>query len=179
MELELDNPETGMYFAPDDILDEDNPLNDPYYRSLARLRATIVQQATSMRPKHVQIARLIHQGKRNVEIAEQVKYTQSAISTIVKRPDVEQFLHTLRAIAAMLDGPNLELRKHMLWRIARTNEAPEPNTAITALKELNKLDGAYPQPDISTQPQRLEITINGQQMPRTQLDASQPDKTAE
>ncbi len=151
------------------LVDTNNPANDTYYQSLRGLRALAVTQAMKMRPKHVQVARLHQQGERNVDIAKKLSLSQGAVGQMLKRRDAKELLHVLQHLAHLTDGPNLEVRRNMLWRIAHMNEIMEPNTTIQALKELNKLDGAYPEQAQQIQ-QNLTITINSTLLPKTELD---------
>lgn len=151
------------------LLDENNPANDPYFRNLEALRAVAVSYSRRMRARHVRIVQMAHQGRANKDIAEELKITQGTVSRILHRDDAIRLRETLQHIGQLLDGPSLELRANMLWRIARTNEDPEPAITIQAVKELNKMSGAYPVQAQAVTP-NINIVINDQAMPRTALD---------
>ena len=158
------------FLPPEQLLDHEDPTNDRYFRHLASIRIRIEAQCRKCRPRQVQAARMHHRGKTNKEIAAKLNYNQSTVSGLLKRPNVVELLGLLRRAAQFIEGPNVALRKNMLWRIAATNELQDPATAITAVKELNKLDGAYPQASYNPNPQ-VTIVINQDQMPKTALDA--------
>lgn len=161
--------EPDRNYAPDMLLDPHNPANDQYFKSLDALRALAVQQSGAMRQRHVEIVRRSHTGAKPSDIATDLKIAVQTVYAVLRRPESATLLSTLRHIGHLIDGPNLELRKHVLWRIAKRNEVMEPNVTISAMKELNKLDGAYP---VQTQPTvpAVNITINQDSMPRTALD---------
>ena len=160
-------------YPPEDLLDEFHPANDTYFTQLRTLRGHAVRLSTSMHYRHVEIAKLRQQGRSNTEIAEAVRVTPQTVGNVLRRDDVQELSTVLGHIGMLIDGPNLELRKHMLWRIARRNEEPEPNVAISALKELNKLEGAYPVQAAATAAV-VNVTINGEALPRTKLDEEHP-----
>ena len=164
------SPEDRRVMPPELLVDKNNPANDTYYQSLRGLRSLAVAQATRMRPMHVQVVRLHQQGVRSVEISKKLQVTQATVSRTLKRFDSRELLQILQHLAHLTEGPNLEVRRNMLWRIAHQNESMEPNTAISALKELNKLDGAYPEQTQQLN-QNLTITINQNLFPKTDLDA--------
>ncbi len=157
------------YLQPEMLLDVNNPSNDPFYKTLDNLRALAVLAASKLRPKQVKVARLV---AVDVEPKLQAKQLRCAVATIYharRQPQVQELVTILRHMARHAEGPNLSVRKNMLWRIAVRAEASEPNIAIQALKELNKIDGAYPLPAIPA-PTQVNVTINHKELPRTRLD---------
>lgn len=154
---------------PEELVDADNPLNDRYHRNLEALQRAAVVKSRQMRARYVAVARGIHADETPKDIADRLKIRLATVYSIRKRQDVQDLLDILRHLAALIEGPNLALRKHMLWRIARANEDGEPNVTIQAVKELNKIDGAYPVQAIQP-PATVNVTINQEAMPRTALD---------
>ncbi len=166
--MSLLTDEDRQLAAPEMLLDRYSPENDVYYRALDHLRAFAVNLTARMRPKHVHIVRGHHQGRSNSEIAAEVGVSGNTVSRVLGQKDAQELLKTLRQIAIQIDGPNLAHRKHVLWRIVVDNEVHDPNIAIQALKELNKVEGAYPTQ--APTPPQVNIVINQEQLPRTALD---------
>lgn len=158
-----------LAYPPEDLVDAHHPANDRFYQQLRQLRGMVTHAAAQMRPRQVEMVRLFHQGVPTKDIA---KRTQVATPTVYRHVNSERgqaLLHALRLSQQLVDGPNLELRRNMLWRIAAAAEDNEPHTAITAIKELNKLAGAYPVQEQQA-PTVTNITINNEALPRTKLD---------
>ena len=162
-------PDYRLY-APDELLDHEDPQNDRYFRRFAALNSDIALTANTMLPRHVEVARLHLRGITNVDIARRLKYTQQSVSKALQRKDVIDYIRRLQHLNRLVDGPNLALRKNMLWRIASNNEFKDPQVTLQALKELNKVDGAYPTAAPTPQTE-VHIHINQDQMPKTALDA--------
>lgn len=160
---------TETFLPPEDLLDHEDPQNDRFFRQLQSLRTHAATLSTKMLPRQVEAVRLHVTGSTNKAIATKLKYTQSAVTQLLRHnAKAIELANVLRRINGLLDGPNVEVRKNMLWRIAANSEMREPGTAIAALKELNKLDGAYAQP--LQAPPQVQIVINQELMPRTTLD---------
>lgn len=164
-----DIPDYRLY-APEELLDHEDPKNDRYFRRFAALNSDIALTAQKMLPRHVEVARLHLRGVRNVDIAKQLKYTQTSVAKALKREDVQDYIKRLQHLNLLVEGPNLALRKNMLWRIAANNEFKDAQITLQAIKELNKVDGAYPTA-APTQQTEVHIHINQEEMPKTALDA--------
>jgi hypothetical protein len=64
------------------------------------------------------------------------------------------------------EGPNLEQRKRTLWEITQDNQHDEPKTSISAIQEMNRMDGIGK----DTKDTKIEVTINNQLLPKGALD---------
>jgi hypothetical protein len=167
----LQNLDYGVshFAAPEDLLDKDDPNNDSYFQILENYRSHLTVAAGKLRPKMVAAARLHVQGKTNKEVQAATGY--ASVSPLWARDDVQRFIALLRRVNSYTDGPNLAVRLNMLWRIAHTNEKDDPSIALQALKELNKVDGAYPTGSDNA-PSQVTIIINQDTLPKTILDAT-------
>jgi DNA-directed RNA polymerase specialized sigma subunit len=170
--LSLDNLEElcEAYEPPIEVLsDPYAPANDPSAQQERRLRAAIAVQVRSMRSKHAAIARLrATSNDTNAQIAEKVGLTPVTVSNVLRRGDVRTLLNYLHHYSQHRAGSVLEHRKAILHRIAIDNEKDKPSVSITAIAELNKIDGSYKQED--EQKNTLHIVINNELLPRTTLD---------
>jgi hypothetical protein len=162
-------PDYRLY-APEELLDHEDPQNDRYFRRFSALNSDLTLTERQMLPRHVEVARLHLRGMRPVDIAKQLKYQPQSVSNALKRKDVQDYIRRLQHLNRLVEGPNLALRKNMLWRIAANNEFKDAQIAIQAIKELNKVDGAYPTA-APTQQTEVHIHINQDEMPKTALDA--------
>jgi DNA-binding CsgD family transcriptional regulator len=175
---EFDEPEVGVskFERPEELLDHEDPANDRYFRHLSRLRAHVNVTSAKLQPRQVQAARLHVAGHTNKEIAEKLKYTPDTISKLVHNtPKVQELISLFRQVNAFIDGPNTAVRKNMLWRIAANSEQRDPGISITALKELNKLDGSYANDQVLQAPQ-VTIVINQDLLPKTSLDTNHQER---
>ncbi|GAF76362.1 unnamed protein product [marine sediment metagenome] len=160
---------TAVFVPPEELLDREDPANDRFFRSLYNQRAHINTLSRKLPPRNVQVARLHVQGMRGKEIATKLNYAQTTISAILQKPRVQNLVDLLRRANALIEGPNLAVRKNLLWRIAANNEHNEPAVTLAAIRELNKIDGAY-QEKINA-PTQVTVIINQDLLPKTQLDA--------
>lgn len=154
---------------PEHLADPANPANDGYYETLRGLRALADAAAQRMRRKHVAIVRQAHAGKLNTDIAREFNVSQNTVGNVLRRDDAKNLLSLLRHAEHLIEGPRLELRRNVLWRIAQRSELEDPGMTINAIKELNKLAGAYPLA-VAPTPTQVNVVINGEMLPRTALD---------
>jgi len=159
------------YELPEALLDEDNPANDPYFRSLRDVQRAMVAQQAAMRANHVEMCKLKHRGMGNTKIAEQLNVTPTTVSNVTCGERGAVLLELLRVYEALIDGPNIAQRQHMLWRIASRNEERDPRVTLSAVGELNRMTGAS---GAATTPggqgQVINIQINQELFPRGALD---------
>lgn len=159
-------PQPFPTMAADLELDPYHPSNQPYIKSEQAIKRVIVDQAHCMAPKHVKAAKLHLRGESNVEIAEKLGYVAGTVSQILNRTDVIALLRTLHHLDQHHDGLSLQIRKHMIGQMALDNFGEDDRVALTAIQELNRIDGVYKvdkkDPDI--------IIINNNLLPRGALD---------
>lgn len=155
-----------QYTPAEALVDPHNPLNDSFYENQRALQRLLVAQSSAMRPTHVQVAKMRLRGLSNAEISEHTQRTQTTISQIARRPDVQQLMATLQFLSALNDGPTIQLRKRKLWEMALGNQAIEPDTAIRAIKEINSMEGVGKEPPNTN----VQVIINADQFPRGRLD---------
>ena len=167
--LKLVESELGHYenLPPEMLLDADHPHNDQYYKGLHRIDRAIAAVRTKMKPKHVQIILLHHQGHDGTDIAERVKVSTATVSKALNSKNGQELISLLHFRAGKLDAPSEQLRQHVLWRIVRREEEDRPNIAVSAIDTLNKMVGTYAREENKNE---INITINGDVFKKGELD---------
>jgi hypothetical protein len=157
------------FLTPEEIIDRYHPQSDPFSQGLNSLRAQLTTLEQQLGPRRMRVVRLLYAGETNKAIAKQTGYTQASVSKIKNHPLAVEAVYVLARLGDYIEGPSKTIRKAMTWRIAVDNEKNDPNTALRALQELNRLEGAYPKEDApSLAP--VNITINAEMLPKTSLD---------
>ena len=146
-------------------LDEYHPSNQDFYKTKRGIEQVIVAQSMKMQPRHVRAAKLKLRGKTSSEIAAEIGVKPSTVSAIMARSDVKELLYQLTFMDTHLEGPELALRKHILWQIVVDAKEEDPRISISAIQEINKIEGVYNSGDSA-----INITINNALLPRGALD---------
>jgi hypothetical protein len=156
---------------PQDFLDRTHPENDDYMRGIEHVQRQIMQQTALLRPKQVSVLKSVFSGLNYKATAQLHHTTGQTVSRLARSPNGQRLLNLLQYHLKMIEGPNEAQRRAMLWRIAITNEKIKPNTAITAIDSLNKVQFQKAQLDApATQPQQVTININQDILPKGTLD---------
>lgn len=151
--------------------DDEHPDNDPFEVKRREIDHAIFSYARKTNPLTVQATKLRHLGKRPLEIAQQLGITPQQASQHTRSDAAQTLLSLYQHKANLLQGPSIELRKHTLWRIVKNNEDIDPGTAISAIKELNKMDQALTPNLLSSDNQQpTVVVIDQEKFPRGPLD---------
>ena len=151
----------------DVILDPYHPSNQPFTKTEQAIKRVVVDQSVRMKPNHVKIAKMHLRGNTRQEMIDETGLVAGSISQILGRADVTALLHTLNHLDGHYEGINLRIRKQMLMEIAIDNKTDDPRLTVTALQELNRIEGTYERE--SHKPQT--IIINNGNFPRGTLDS--------
>jgi hypothetical protein len=116
-----------------------NPANDEFKRTVLALQRRANHLSTTMRPRHVLVARYSLQNYTNVEIAKKLRYSPQQIGNILRQQDVQDLRRVMTNLNALLSGVSALEREQMLWRIALKNEEFNPRTSVAAVAEINKM----------------------------------------
>lgn len=163
----LPPPQEHEFLEDEVFLDEYHPDNQDYLKDLKQIKRLIVQQSMTMKPWHVEATKLKNQGLTHKEIAEKVQKSVGGVQDMLKTPQSMKLRQMLQYHQVALDGPNEAHRKRMLWEIALDNQEAEPKTSISALVEMNRMDGTY---DNDAKNKDIKIVINNQLFPKGALD---------
>ncbi len=155
-----------QYIDPDLLVDPHHPHNQKFFNTQQRLQRLLVAIQAKMTPKHVEIVKLHHRSLSAKEIADRVGRKHLTIYSVLKRPDAQELLEYLRYYDGHMDGPSVQHRKSWINDIIVDNIEDDPRVALSAIAELNKMDGVY-QKDEAPQ---INITINQTDLPRGVLD---------
>ena len=156
---------------PEMLLDPSHPANDSYLQGLQKIKDTIVRHSGYMRPDHVKVVKMRHQGLATADIAENVNLTPNTIRRIASTPKAQTLAALLQHLSLAIDGTHEAQRRNFLWDIAIDNKKQDPRVAISAVGEINKMvaqDKAIELGGIAGG--TINITINADLMPRTVLD---------
>ncbi len=148
----------------EDQIDKYHPDNQPFMQLVRQNKRLIVHHTAMCRPAHVEILKLHIKGESQAAIAEHMGRSPNNIWAVLKRPEILDLKQSLTHLATLYEGPSLEMRKRYLWEISVDNKIDDPRVGITALKEMNSMDGVGRE----KQDTKVEITIN--QVGRSALD---------
>jgi len=171
-EYEEDCEETKL-LPPEALLIPNHPANDDYLRDVAMLKRLIVTSSNKMTPKHVEMVKKYHLGKRKVDIATEMNVTAATVGRATTSENGKKLLALLKHLALLIEGPRDGQRRHFLWRIALANELKDPRVAISAVAEINKMthqDKALELGGNSLGGNVVQIVINNDNFPRGALD---------
>jgi hypothetical protein len=132
---------TQSYVPPELALDEYHPHNTAFFKAQRQLKQVLAAAALNMKKSHVEIAKLAMRGHKHVDMAAELGLAPSSVSTILRRDDVRKLIETMAFLNALNEGPTIELRKRKLWEIALDNQDTDPKTSISAIGEMNRMDG--------------------------------------
>ena len=156
------------YYLPEEIqLDEYHPDNHIFMEDIKSIQRAIVAQSATMKPWHVEAVKLRMSKMTNKEIAVQLDHSDGGVSQALNSPSAVQLRKMLDHHATLLAGPNAALRNRILWEIVVDNQDDEPKVAISAIQEMNKMDGTY---SAAGAPSEIKISINNHILPRGKLD---------
>jgi hypothetical protein len=151
--------------------DEFHPQNDEFNRNIEQVKRVIMAHQRGMTPKHVQMVKYYFAGTTQVQIAEQVSSSPNTVGRVINSDRGQRLVQLLHYMAEAIAGPSIAQRKAMLSRIAQRAEQKDPKTAIVAIAELNKMGVTeFTQENDDNGPQQVNITINNNHFPRTELD---------
>jgi len=154
------------------LLDDYHPANDEYMRSIDMVQKRIMQHCANMKPKQVEVIKLHHTGKTNQDIAEITGYSEGNVSVIINSDNGKRLKALLCYYQQGVEGPNKAQRMNMLWRMAIDNERERPTVAKECIAELNRMDNAAQQLELTKQgnDNRVQIIINNEILPKGALD---------
>jgi hypothetical protein len=147
-------------------IDKYHPDNQEFMQLVRQNKRLIVHHTAMCRPNHVEILKLHIKGRTQADIAEHMNRSPGNIWAVLKRPEIQDLKQSLSHLAVLYEGPSLEMRKRHLWEICVDNKRDDPRVSIQALKEMNSMDGVGKE---KTE-QKIEITINNANFPRSPLD---------
>jgi hypothetical protein len=160
----------GQYLPPECLIDKYHPRNDVYFSELNITKKRLASQKALMKPKAAAAVYLYISGKNNREIGEALNLGPKTIGNYIKSPDGLRLRSLIDHHQQQIDGPNADHRKGILYRITIDNEKKDPNTAIAAVKEINKMSGSYEQGGSGSHGNVFNIQINNDLMPKGALD---------
>ena len=166
---------SNQQLEPVFVLDEDieldyyHPGNHQFMQDLESIKRAVVAHASQMKPWHVQAVRRRMAGASNIMIAEEFEKTPGAVSVALNSPDAKYLRKLLQHHDTALTGPNIALKKRMLYEMALDNQDRDPKVTISAIQELNKMDGHYHKDDDLNTGSNT-IIINNNLFPRGKLD---------
>jgi len=176
MNKELQNY-VDEWISPEDalpsefLLNEHHPANDQYEVNLRAVQQKIFAFGRLMKPKKLELARLLRLNLSTKAVAKRLNTTPTTIYKWSKEPEVIRMVTLMDHLQHGLDGPNLDHRVGILYRIALDNEEKRPNVSVAALQEINKMKGAYQASNpLGGNGNVYNIQINGELLPRTGLD---------
>ena len=141
------------------VVDKYHPDNSDFMQQVHRSKQLLAHQSDRCRPRHVWIAKELYKGMTHAEVAKKFDLQPASVSAISRRPEVKQLMELLQHHSALWEGPTIEHRKRELWEIEQDNKKDDPRVSISAIKEMNAMDGVYKQ---QVDP-KIEITINNHQ----------------
>ena len=141
------------------VVDKYHPDNSDFMQNVHRSKQLLAHQSQCCRPRHVWIAKAAYHGEEHASIAKKFDMHPVTVGTILRRPEVKKLMELLQYHAALWEGPTVEHRKRELWEIEQDNKKDDPRVSISAIKEINAMEGIYKQ---QVDP-KIEITINNHQ----------------
>ena len=156
----------ALMLSADLELDPYHPSNQPYVKTEQAIKRVVVDQSVRMNPRHVKIAKMHLRGNTRQEMIDETGLVSGTVSQILSRPDVIELLRTLIHLDQHHEGINLRIRKSMLNEIAIDNKIDDPRLTVTAIQELNRIDGTY---ELEANKPQV-IIINNGTFPRGALD---------
>lgn len=156
----------STYQPPEELADEYHPANTEFFRHLRHAERHLTNAAKKCKENHVIVAKLRFQGRSNVDIAEQIKVKPATVAQIANRDDVKELIGLMQHLSMLRDGPNHEHKKRFLWEIAVDSKELDPKTSISAVQEMNRMDGVGKEKHDT----KIEVTINNELLPRGPLD---------
>jgi hypothetical protein len=172
---EHEDDDTGLNENPKDFLDRAHPENDSYMQAIEHVQRQIMHQSSLLRPKQVQMLKMVFAGKSYTEVAKAVGSSQQTVSKIARGELGGRLLNLLQYHMGLIEGPNQAQRRNMMWRIATANEFVDPKTSMKALDSLEKSHFQQqqvdnPQADGKLVQQAVTINIDQRTMPKGNLD---------
>ena len=158
------------YIPPELQLDDDHPDQDEYSQALREIDQKIFAVGKMLKPKRRELVRLARAGMSAKDIAKKLDVSVKSVYTWAKRPDVIRYGTLLDYHTRKIDGANESHRKGVLWRIAMDNELTRPNISVQCIQEINKMSGVYNTDNVGNQGNVVNISINGELLPRGSLD---------
>lgn len=144
-----------------------HPSTDKYFLYLQEIQKAIVDASQQMPIQAVSAVKLNRLGKSYTDIGKDVGRSPAWVSRTLKAQPARKLATLLEFYQTALDGPTESQRRNILWRVALANEDKAPKTTITAVSELNRMDGTGV---ASNQPQQTTVVINQTLFPKGELD---------
>lgn len=148
-------------------------VNDPYYPDNEyskvkefELKAQILTLTQMLEPWEAEAARRTAYGETMAAISKVTKKQHKLVNACLNMQSVQDLIALWQAVIVYQQGPNELQRKNMLWRIAVDNEDKDPKGCIKAIAEMNRMEDNKR----GVSHNRIEIVINGETMPSTDLD---------
>lgn len=148
------------------VIDKYHPSNTDYMKNVNHLKRLIVAQESQCKPIHTEIAKRHIKNESNQNIADNLSISPSMVHNTLKRTEIIDLIDALQHLSILFEGPTLQLRKRELWEIHVDNKHDDPRVAISAIKEINSMEGVGRQ----LTDHKVEITVNNNQLPKGALD---------
>lgn len=137
------------------VVDKYHPDNSDFMQQVHRSKQLLAFHSACCRPRHVWIAKDLFKGDTHAAVAKKFDMATATVSAISRRPEVKKLMELLQHHSALWEGPTIEHRKRELWEIEQDNKIDDPRVSISAIKEMNAMDGVYKQKNDTN----IEITI--------------------
>ena len=154
------------YRPVSEIVDHYHPMNSEFHRQSDEIKNSMVDLQMQMSNRDVKAVKLASKGMPNKQIAAEIGVCGLTVSKMMKKKDPIRLLSLIRHLSALHEGPSAEHRKRVLWEITVENKLGEPRTAISAIAEMNKMDGIGKEKADTN----INIQINADMFPRGVLD---------
>jgi hypothetical protein len=160
----MEHPEAALPIELE--VDKYHPDNYGFMKQVRRVEDMMVVQSNLCRTQDVPLIKSHFMGKTTKEIAKLHRKSGEVVRSALKRPESLRLLRIMRHHAALWEGPTIEMRVRGLTEIWVDNQQDDPRVAISAIAEMNKMQGVGKEkfdPDIN-------ITINANMFPKGALD---------
>jgi predicted transcriptional regulator len=149
-----------------EMIDQYHPMNSEFHKQSDAIKNSMVDLQMEMSNRDVQAVKLASKGLIQKQIADEIGVCSITVSKLMKQEKSIELLSLIRHLSALHEGPTAEHRKRVLWEITVENKLGEPKTAISAIAEMNKMDGIGKEKADTN----INIQINADMFPRGALD---------
>ena len=170
LELVSDYADPEEHLPVEMLVNPDHPSNEQFYADLAHIKRAVIAAQNKLRPMQRHAVLLHRQGLNNTEVAKKIDTTPVTVGKWLKSKEAVRYQAVMDHHQQMLDGPQFDHRKNILYRIALEQMKSQPKTSISAIQEINKMSGVYAENAAGGFSGDINISINGELMPRGALD---------
>lgn len=154
------------YLPPEVLLDEYHPANTTFFKNIRQLEQALVAASQAAGSATTTVAKMNLRGVTNADIADELGFKREKVARLLRSPEGKKLKTLLYYLQHLREGPNIEQRKRTLWEIAAKNQEEDPKTSISAIQEMNRMDGVGKEKI----DQNINVTINNQLLPKGALD---------